>query len=142
MLRAAFPYAGELLETGLPRGDLLRRAVADGAGAHVKARLGIDPDRKVLLYVPTYRDHLRQGRTRYRLGATLDVVALRASLGDDWAVLFRRHRLALGIPEVLVAVDDHRWCRSRGVGEPEPPAAAAGDSFRVIRRGMTLFRCT
>jgi hypothetical protein len=27
-------------------------------------------------------------------------------------------------------------------GEPEPPAAAAGDSFRVIRRGMTLFRCT
>jgi len=51
------------------------------------------------------------------------------------------HRLALEIPEVLVAVDDHGWRRSRGVGEPEPPAAAAGGSCRVIRRGMTLFRC-
>jgi CDP-glycerol glycerophosphotransferase len=96
MLRAAFPYAGEVLETGLPRADLLRRALADGAGERVRARLGIDADRRVLLYAPTYRDHLRQGRTRYRLGATLDVVALQAALGDDWTVLFRRHRYAIG----------------------------------------------
>ena len=52
------------------------------------------------------------------------------------------HRLALEIPEVLVAVDDHRWCRSGGVGGSEPPArGGAGGSWCVIRRGMTPVRC-
>ena len=101
MLRASFPYAADVLETGLPRADLLHRAAADGARHRVKSRLGIDPGRRVLLYAPTFRDHLRQGRTRYRLGASLDVAALRAAVGDDWAVLFRRHPAALGRLPVL-----------------------------------------
>ena len=96
LLRGEFPYAGDILETGLPRADLFRRALAEGSGEEVKKRLGIDPDRRVLLYAPTFRDRLRQGRTRYRLGATLDVDALRRALGDDWVVLFRRHRHAIG----------------------------------------------
>lgn len=95
-LRAAFPYAGDVLETGLPRADLFRRALTDGSGAQVKARLGIAADRRVMLYAPTYRDRLRQGRTRYRLGATLEMEALQRALGDGWAVLFRRHRHAIG----------------------------------------------
>jgi CDP-glycerol glycerophosphotransferase len=95
-LRRAFPYAGQVLETGLPRADLLRRAAADGTGARIREQLGIGPDVRVALYAPTYRDQLTQGRTKYRLGASLDVVALRAMLGDGWAVLFRRHRNALG----------------------------------------------
>jgi CDP-glycerol glycerophosphotransferase len=101
-LRAAFPYADEVLETGLPRADLFRRAVVDGVGERVKARLGIDPRRRVILYAPTYRDRLRQGRTKYRLGATLDVESLRHALGDGWAVLFRRHRHAVGRLPVTV----------------------------------------
>jgi CDP-glycerol glycerophosphotransferase len=96
LLRAAFPYAGKVLETGLPRADIFRRAVAEGAGQRVRERLGIAAHRRVMLYAPTYRDQLRQGRTRYRLGATIDIEALRRALGDGWAVLFRRHRHAIG----------------------------------------------
>jgi len=103
LLRAAFPYAGDVLETGLPRADLFRRAVADDLGARVKERLGVAPDKQVLLYAPTYRDRLRQGRTRYRLGATLDIEALHRALGDGWTVLFRRHRHAIGRLPVLIS---------------------------------------
>jgi len=103
LLRAAFPYAGEVLETGLPRADLFRRALANGSGEQVRSRLGIAPDRRVLLYAPTYRDRLRQGRTRYRLGATLDIEALHRVLGDGWTVLFRRHRHAIGRLPVLIS---------------------------------------
>ena len=95
-LRRAFPFAQEVLETGLPRADLLVRADRASVGAQVRARLGIPNGKRVLLYAPTYRDHLRQGRMRYRLGRTLDADVLRRALGDDWVVLFRRHHQAVG----------------------------------------------
>jgi len=75
---------------------LLRRADAEAVGAAVRSRLGVDPDTRLLLYAPSYRDHLRQGRTRYRLGRTLDLDTLRDALGKDWTVLFHRHHRAVG----------------------------------------------
>jgi CDP-glycerol glycerophosphotransferase len=96
VLRRAFPFAGEVLETGLPRADLLRRADAAAAADDVRRRLDIPAGKRLMLYAPTYRDHLRQGRTRYRLGQTLDLESMRRALGDDWVILFRRHRDVVG----------------------------------------------
>ena len=95
-LRRAFPFAQDVLETGLPRMDLLLRADRASVGAEVRARLGIPAGKQVMLYAPTYRDHIRQGRMRYRLGRTLDQETLRSALGEDWVVLFRHHHLAVG----------------------------------------------
>lgn len=95
-LRRAFPFAQQILEAGLPRADLLVGRDRQQVSAAVRVRLGIPPGKKVLLYAPTYRDQLRQGRLRYRLGRTLDTDLLRRALADDWVVLFRRHRDAVG----------------------------------------------
>ena len=96
LLRRMFPFAGEVLETGLPRADLLHRPEADAVRLAVRRRLGVGPGKRVAFYAPTYRDHLTQGRSRYRLGQMLDLTELRSSLGDEWVVLFRRHPDVVG----------------------------------------------
>jgi CDP-glycerol glycerophosphotransferase len=110
ILERAFPV-GEAFETGLPRTDLLVRPDRESVAEDVRRRLGLD-GKKVVLYAPTYRDHLfyrpgrRPGQLRdlptyaadfvrkdgYRLGQVLDASVLKAALGDDYAVLFRKHR--------------------------------------------------
>jgi CDP-glycerol glycerophosphotransferase len=100
-----------VIETGLPRTDLLLHPERDRLAAEVKERLGI-AGKRVVLYEPTYRDHLeyKSGarvtqlrdvptyrgplayRDRYRLGQLLDIPALQAALGDEQVLLFRRHR--------------------------------------------------
>jgi CDP-glycerol glycerophosphotransferase len=107
ILSRAFPGA-EVIETGLPRTDLL--VAGDGERTEARRRLGVE-GKRVVLYAPTYRDDLvyRPGTrvsplrelptyrsavarvTGYRLGHLLDLEALSAGLGDDHVVLFRKH---------------------------------------------------
>ncbi|MGH3111993.1 MAG: CDP-glycerol glycerophosphotransferase family protein, partial [Gaiellaceae bacterium] len=99
ILERAFPVAGEVIETGLPRTDLLFRPEHDRVAADVKRRLGVPAGKRVVLYAPSYRDHLR-ARDGYSLGPLLDLAAVRAALPDDTAVLFRKHRHMVGtLPE-------------------------------------------
>ncbi|HET7310557.1 MAG TPA: bifunctional glycosyltransferase family 2 protein/CDP-glycerol:glycerophosphate glycerophosphotransferase [Mycobacteriales bacterium] len=79
-----YPAAYRTLEYGYPRNDRLVTAGADEA-APIKAALGIEADRKVLLYAPTHREYERT------LRQILDPVALARSLGDDWVILSRAH---------------------------------------------------
>jgi CDP-glycerol glycerophosphotransferase len=96
---AAFPNATRILETGLPRTDLLTRSNGKEAAAAAKRRLGLNPEGRVVLYAPTYRDSLPY-RHGYRLGPLLDLAAVRAKLGEEWTILFRKHRLILdALPE-------------------------------------------
>ena len=67
-----------MLETGYPRNDVLARADRD-ARRELRQRLGIPEDARVVLYAPTYRDHVRDGRGRYRLDLQLDLERLRAA---------------------------------------------------------------
>jgi CDP-glycerol glycerophosphotransferase len=94
-LRRAFPFAGDVLETGLPRTDLL--VDHDGVRRQqVRESLGLRPEQRVALYAPTFRDQLVQARSGYRLGDTLDLDALRHELGEEWTILFRRHHDVVG----------------------------------------------
>jgi CDP-glycerol glycerophosphotransferase len=95
ILERAFPFGGEVIETGLPRSDLLFRSDRDRIAGEVKRRLGLSADKQVVLYAPTYRDHLRV-RGGYALGPLLDFGALRSALGPDYALLVRKHRLMVG----------------------------------------------
>jgi CDP-glycerol glycerophosphotransferase len=63
----------------------------DALSRRLRRRLGIPDDVRVVLYAPTYRDHVRDSRRRYRLELKLDLAALRSALGDDTVVLFRKH---------------------------------------------------
>jgi CDP-glycerol glycerophosphotransferase len=95
ILRRAFPQVTETIECGLPRTDVLLHPDRDRLAEDVRLRLGISAGRRVVLYAPTYRDHLVAGEG-YRLGPLLDMAALRAALPEDDVLLFRRHRLTVG----------------------------------------------
>ncbi|WP_327087604.1 bifunctional glycosyltransferase family 2 protein/CDP-glycerol:glycerophosphate glycerophosphotransferase [Nonomuraea sp. NBC_01738] len=88
ILRRAFRFEGEMLESGYPRNDVLwRPEVAD----RVRERLGLPEGRKVVLYAPTWRDDEYTVRGQYRCDLRLDLERLRRDLGDDHLVLVRTH---------------------------------------------------
>ena len=80
------------LEAGNPRNDQLTNAT-DADVKAAREKLGIPPDKKVVLYAPTWRDDQHSSRSGYVYRQPLDLDALRRALGDDWVVLFRAHYL-------------------------------------------------
>jgi CDP-glycerol glycerophosphotransferase len=111
-LARAFP-AGELLETGLPRTDLLLGPGRDAAAEAIRRRLGVS-GRRIVLYAPSYLDHLEhrtpdrpsgvrdvptyadgEGGHVYRQASLPDLRVVAEALGDDTALLFRKHHRVL-----------------------------------------------
>ncbi|MBC9718153.1 CDP-glycerol glycerophosphotransferase family protein [Streptomyces sp. TRM66268-LWL] len=80
----AYPSHYTPLDYGYPRNDVFYRATAADVRA-VRAKLGIAPGKRALLYAPTHRD--------YEAGWTprLDLAALAESLGEDTVLLVRGH---------------------------------------------------
>ena len=91
ILRRAYRVEGELLETGYPRIDVLAQDRRDAAGLELRRRLGIPDGVRTVLYAPTYRDQVLDRRNRYRLDLHLDLERLRAAVGEDTVILFRKH---------------------------------------------------
>ena len=91
ILRDAYRLTGELLETGYPRDDVLAGADLEARSREVRAQLGIPDGVRVVLYAPTFRDHVRDRRGRYRLDGRFDVDRLRQAAGPDSVLLFRKH---------------------------------------------------
>ncbi|TDD66489.1 CDP-glycerol:glycerophosphate glycerophosphotransferase [Actinomadura darangshiensis] len=91
ILRRAFRYEGEIIETGYPRNDVL--ASPDGAmlAELVRERLGLPPGKRAVLYAPTWRDDRFYGPGKYRLDLRLDLERAAAALGEDHVLLVRRH---------------------------------------------------
>jgi CDP-glycerol glycerophosphotransferase len=99
ILRRAFGYEREVLESGYPRNDVLLRP---GPGRDTRRRLGIPNDRRVVLYAPTWRDDEID-----RPGLALDVDQVAAALGEDDVLLVRAHYLVadrLAIPGAALDV--------------------------------------
>jgi CDP-glycerol glycerophosphotransferase len=89
-----------MLETGYPRIDVLAREGRDAAGLELRRRLGIPDGVRTVLYAPTYRDQVLDRRNRYRLDLHLDVERLRAAVGGDTVILFRKHHYVVDpVPE-------------------------------------------
>jgi CDP-glycerol glycerophosphotransferase len=91
ILRRAYQIEGEMLETGYPRVDVLARPDRDVLSRELRARLGLPDDKRIVLYAPTFRDHVVDRRNRYRLELALDVDRLRQAVGEDTVILFRKH---------------------------------------------------
>jgi CDP-glycerol glycerophosphotransferase len=95
MFRQALRFECEALEVGYPRNDMLFHQDRFARAAEVRSRLGIAPDRTVVLYVPTWREdvYLTKGRQAELM---LDSAAVATALGDDYAILVRQHHLVAG----------------------------------------------
>ncbi|MET8690211.1 CDP-glycerol glycerophosphotransferase family protein [Streptomyces sp. NPDC004732] len=95
-LGRALAYEGEVLEAGSPRNDVLFTEDRDKVAERVRDELGITPDKRVVLYAPTYRDHLAYSPGRFRYEPALDFRAAESVLGDDHVLLVRKHPLTSG----------------------------------------------
>ncbi|MER5896286.1 CDP-glycerol glycerophosphotransferase family protein [Streptomyces sp. NPDC001876] len=103
-LRRALAYGGEVLEAGSPANDLLFAAGRDKTAERVRRQLGIPEGHRVVLYAPTYRDHLAHapgslpaGSPRlYRWEPALDLPALVRELDGRTTVLVSRHPRVTG----------------------------------------------
>jgi CDP-glycerol glycerophosphotransferase len=92
ILQRAYDVTGEMLETGYPRNDVLARADRGVHGARIRERIGLPEGARVVLYAPTYRDHVKDLQSRYRLESALDVQRLRSALPAGSVVLYRKHQ--------------------------------------------------
>ncbi len=84
VLRRAFRFEGEVIETGYPRNDVLSSPERDAIRARVRDELGIGEGVRAVLYAPTWRD-----ADPFTLH--LDLAALHRELGDECLVLLRVH---------------------------------------------------
>ncbi|MGW2309040.1 bifunctional glycosyltransferase/CDP-glycerol:glycerophosphate glycerophosphotransferase [Actinomadura luteofluorescens] len=93
VMRRAFRYEGEVLETGFPRNDILSTPEWERIGTHIRKRLGIPQGKKVVLYAPTWRDDRHHAEGRQGFSLELDLETMRQALGDDYVLLLRTHHL-------------------------------------------------
>ena len=101
ILRRAFRYEGEIIETGYPRNDVLASPDRELLAERVRERLGLPPGKRAVLYAPTWRDDSYYGPGKYRLDMRLDLERAAAELGDDHVLLIRRHPNVVDtVPEV------------------------------------------
>ena len=93
--RSAFGFDGPILETGYPHNDVFHTEEGRRRAREARIRLGIAPDRTVVLYAPTFRD---DGRAAGASGAwshqmALDLGRFAERLGDHVTLLVRLHPL-------------------------------------------------
>ncbi|WP_189274343.1 bifunctional glycosyltransferase/CDP-glycerol:glycerophosphate glycerophosphotransferase [Kitasatospora griseola] len=91
ILRRAFAFPGEIVESGYPRNDVLRRPGTEQRAAAIRRRIGIPEGKRVVLYAPTWRDDQYYAPGRYKLDFRIDLDDARARLGADHVLLVRRH---------------------------------------------------
>jgi CDP-glycerol glycerophosphotransferase len=90
-LRAAFGYAGDVLETGYPRNDVLSSDAAPGIRDRVRASLGVPEGATAVLYTPTWRDRDYFEPPVGGLEFALPLDELARDLGPGFCVLPRLH---------------------------------------------------
>lgn len=96
LLRRAFRYEGDVIESGYPRNDVLSSPDRAELRAAARAELAIPEGRTAVLYAPTWRDDqvFAEGGTQFEL--PFDVDAFDAQLGGDHVLLLRLHYMLTG----------------------------------------------
>jgi CDP-glycerol glycerophosphotransferase len=90
LYRQEYLYQGEALVTGYPRNDAIVSA-EPGARADILRRLGVSPDKTVVMYAPTWRDTIATGDWSARFFDALQLDELAEALGPDHVLLLRGH---------------------------------------------------
>lgn len=93
IFKRAFRFDKPILEYGYPRNDILYHGNMLTNIAHLKNKLGIPLDKKVILYAPTWRDNQSQGVGQYKFELPLNLSELQEKYGSDYVVLLRMHYL-------------------------------------------------
>ncbi|MEV1020914.1 CDP-glycerol glycerophosphotransferase family protein [Streptomyces sp. NPDC050264] len=97
-LSRALSYSGEVLQAGSPRNDVLFTTADDRRERAERLRhdLAIEPGKRIVLYAPTYRDHLAHSPGRFRHEPAFDFAAAERELAADHVLLVRKHPQSTG----------------------------------------------
>ncbi len=90
--RTAFKYEGEVLVEGTPRDDAIVNLDNDKV-AKIKAYLGVDAQKKIMMFAPTLRRDAVSNKTSQQnlLNITKTLSHLKAKYNQDWICLVRAH---------------------------------------------------
>ncbi|WP_010095230.1 CDP-glycerol glycerophosphotransferase family protein [Ornithinibacillus scapharcae] len=93
IFRRAFQFEQEMVESGYPRNDFLYQANTKESIQNIKAKLGIGPEKKVILYAPTWRDNQFYSKGKYKFNLELDLTKMQAEFGETHVIVLRLHYL-------------------------------------------------
>lgn len=96
-----------ILLSDLPRNDSLLY-YTDESIDKIKANIGINPQKKVILYTPTYREYLISENRKDEIVPPIDLEKWEKTLGDKYVLLVRAHYVvseSLNLPENEFVID-------------------------------------
>ena len=88
IMEKSFWYNGEIFKKGVPRNDVFFNYTQEDVARH-KRELGVDPDCRLAIYAPTFRDDFNS--EAYTLDAPRLLQALRQRTGTPWKIIIRLH---------------------------------------------------
>lgn len=92
IFKRVFKYRGEVLECGYPRNDILVNNVENkNLMNSLKVKLGLDINKKVVLFAPTWRESSSLQDIQESLNMNFET--LQESLSDEYVVVLRLHHL-------------------------------------------------
>jgi CDP-glycerol glycerophosphotransferase len=89
------------LTCDLPRNDALKKYTAEDIQS-VKEKLGVPQDKKIILYMPTYREYAYDSEKKICLAPPMDTEKWQKALGNAYCLLVRAHYMvesAMGLQE-------------------------------------------
>lgn len=93
IFKRAFQFDKTMIESGYPRNDFLINANDDETISEIKKGCDLPPDKKIILYAPTWRDNQFYGRGRYKFDIQMDLDRMQEELSDDYVIVLRLHYL-------------------------------------------------
>jgi len=92
IFKRAFRFEKPILESGYPRNDIFYIENIDKKADEFKKTHNL-PDKKVILYAPTWRDNQYYQVGKYKMDLQLDLMQLKKALGDEYIIILRMHYL-------------------------------------------------
>lgn len=92
--RSAFEFHKDILEVGYPRNDIFYNndvAYINNKKEKIKQRLGIQDDRKIILYAPTFRDDEINKAKKHIINLQIDLQKMQEQLSEDYILILRPH---------------------------------------------------
>lgn len=80
-----------ILEAGYPANDPMYAPDREEKALQIKKKLGIAPDKKVIMYAPTWRDDNYHESGKYGFDLGLDIDWLKKEFDDEYVLLLRMH---------------------------------------------------
>lgn len=92
--KSAFDFKKEILEVGYPRNDIFyseNKVNLEEKRKLIKQKLGIQDNRKVILYAPTFRDDEINRAKKHIIDLKLDLQKMKENFASEYILILRPH---------------------------------------------------